>query len=481
MDGLKIVTTREARKWLEYAWARKADQEIAQYNPLGGNGTQACANCLFFMSPNGCTVVESWPHAISPTGWSKYWTAVPDIKPAPLEVVIVNGDGDEDEGMRQLMAKAGKPKPETPKPGSTKDGGFNVMDWARKWLPLGTSNPVQGGFKCFKAADGAWWWFSYYSNNFRDRDTPPEIFSSKSHQEFVDWVDQGNDAPDLWYWHTPGTRFGKAVWVGFDEGLAWAAGTIDPGMEHVAEHLSTRKDLGVSHGYRDFTYSDPEHGIIGKHRTFEISPLPVSKAANLLTSFGVSEQEIEQMKITAEKRAELAKVFGEDAVTQFEQQGDDLLKQAARLGLESKDVTDETPAEGSGISADSRSDAAPPAHPTPDSDEVGKATAKALQESQGWKDMMGNIESIKANSDQVPGILTRLDALEADSSKSKEEMGDQLISSMMAEARKAGGYKASEAENNRLSEQEQAQHEGPKLPFDEGFLSSVGGPFGAQQ
>ncbi len=71
------------------AWHRKASQEVASYDPLGGTPANACANCLFFISPNRCSVVEDWPVAISPTGLSKFWTTIPDVKPTPLEVVIV--------------------------------------------------------------------------------------------------------------------------------------------------------------------------------------------------------------------------------------------------------------------------------------------------------------------------------------------------------------------------------------------------------
>lgn len=81
------ITTEKCVELAPQWYARRAPQEVAEYDPLGGTDVEACANCLFFMSPNKCTVVVDWPVAISPTGRSMYWTAIPADK--PMEVVVV--------------------------------------------------------------------------------------------------------------------------------------------------------------------------------------------------------------------------------------------------------------------------------------------------------------------------------------------------------------------------------------------------------
>lgn len=96
----RIELTQEKCMEVASSWyQRRAPQNVAEYAPLGGSEGRACANCLFFSSPNRCTAVDDWPIAISPTGISRYWTAIPEMK--PMEVVIV-GAKSQDEVDTQL-------------------------------------------------------------------------------------------------------------------------------------------------------------------------------------------------------------------------------------------------------------------------------------------------------------------------------------------------------------------------------------------
>jgi len=105
------------------------------------------------------------------------------------------------------------------------------------------------GILIFKEGD-QYRWITRYSNNFRDRDNPPEILSAEAHRNFVDMVDKGlAPLPELWLWHVPEWKIGQATWVGYDEaGFAMAGGYFDKGREAVAEWLSTKEDIAVSHG-----------------------------------------------------------------------------------------------------------------------------------------------------------------------------------------------------------------------------------------
>ena len=52
-----------------FAEAGKLSQELAQYQEQP-KGDQNCANCMHFMAPNACKVVDG---TVSPAGWCKLW------------------------------------------------------------------------------------------------------------------------------------------------------------------------------------------------------------------------------------------------------------------------------------------------------------------------------------------------------------------------------------------------------------------------
>lgn len=153
---------------------------------------------------------------------------------------------------------------------------------------------------------GQYRWLAIYSNNFMDRDDPPEIISEKSHKTFVQLVDEGVvDYPELWHWHLPGTAWGKADMLDYVDGFAVAVGYVYPGHEKEAVALSRRKDLGVSHGmpFSTLLYDAENPHVIDFHVTREISVLPHHAVANPLTDFVVLGKPGEKsMPIASKKR-----------------------------------------------------------------------------------------------------------------------------------------------------------------------------------
>ena len=155
-------------------------------------------------------------------------------------------------------------------------------------------------------SDGSYRWLAIYSNKFRDRDG--DIISDASHRRLDKMINDGTvPYPELWYWHVPGSRWGKADFHAYDDrGFSIAAGTVDVGKEHIAKAVSERGGVLVSHGMPiRFIERDPsdEH-VITKHVTVEISPLPAERAANLLTGFNILSED--NMAIAKEKKEELA-------------------------------------------------------------------------------------------------------------------------------------------------------------------------------
>ncbi len=181
-------------------------------------------------------------------------------------------------------------------------------------------------FHVTKDKDGEYRWFTLVSNIFRDADNPPEIFETKAHKEYVEYLDKGGTYPELWLWHTPGTKVGKADWVDFDDGFLMASGTFD--NKEVAEKLSKDKNLGVSHGF-NYRYSNKEKGIIGWYRTYEISPLPKDKAANPWAGIEILKSEANMNK---DKRKFLVDKLGEERVKELESRPAELSKSLKEMG-----------------------------------------------------------------------------------------------------------------------------------------------------
>lgn len=136
-------------------------------------------------------------------------------------------------------------------------------------------------------------WMMFYSNNSMDRDpVEPNLFKARSHKAFAELANSGVlPMPEAWVWHVPGSRWGIADHIMVledDDGftLPLAFGTVDPGMEGVAERLSKEKNLLVSHGVprKMIVYDAIDPRLIDFAPTIEISVLPAQNAANELTA-----------------------------------------------------------------------------------------------------------------------------------------------------------------------------------------------------
>lgn len=211
-----------------------------------------------------------------------------------------------------------------------------------KKKPCGVNVKKDSALTIFKDSNGTYRWIARYSNNYRDDDNPSEIIAKESHINFEKMVDGGEaELPELWHWHTPGTLWGKAEWVAFDEdtGIAMSAGIILEGHEKEAEALMGMDiPIGVSHGMPGNSIvrdpSDPT--VIIRHITKEISDLPLWAAANKLTSFSVI-KENEEMKISPQKRAYLKQFMSDAEIDELDAQNKEIANTAMEMNLESKE------------------------------------------------------------------------------------------------------------------------------------------------
>lgn len=189
-------------------------------------------------------------------------------------------------------------------------------------------------------------WLAVYSNYFRDDDFPAEILSQKAHVAFHQAVEDGLfDYPELWHWHKPGTRFGKAEHLSYVDGFALAAGTIDKGHEDEAEALmGVPFELGVSHGMplKWIVRNAADPTVIDFYVSTEISVLPKEAAANKHTGFVLlGHQETDPMPLTAKQRDYFKLILSEDQLASLEKNLQDESEIAAQVeGRDSKETSD---------------------------------------------------------------------------------------------------------------------------------------------
>ncbi len=314
--------------------ARTYTQEETRYTTLSAAVGQACANCRWFNTygdeynrQDTCHIVRDFPNAIEPTGWCDHWEAQPEEPISPVPVVIVEDDAadkaaDDTRDTRVIEAPADAAAVTVAAPDAALKGAVErLIATLKDALPkLSGKETMISGFKVYKDADGKKRWLAHFSNNFFDRDG--EAFSEKGIDAFIARLDMGVvPMPELWSWHTPGTRYGQADWVDRIGHFVVASGTYDAtptgdvGAAYDAKHAH---DYGVSHGFlfnaKGVRVVDGKR-VYDDFNTFEISPLPKGKEANVYTSFAVEGiEKVEESTMNEAKRQHLEAKFGKDFV-----------------------------------------------------------------------------------------------------------------------------------------------------------------------
>lgn len=270
----------------------------------------------------------------------------------------------------------------------------------KKKLPWMKKEISGDGLFVFKDATGKLRWFASYSNNFRDSDNPAEIISKESHMNFVDMVDKGlADYPEAWHWHTPGSAWGKADWVAFDEenGVSMASGYVYEGHEKEAIALAEMKEpIAVSHGMPKVSIQrsldDPT--VITRHVTKEISDLPLWAAANKLTSFYVFQEN--EMAIPDNKKEYLRKVgLTDESITAIENANAQKSAFAKDNAIESKEANTEVEAT------------------EPTAEAVTETVAESTEESKETSDVaVPNSEVMVQLAEVLAGLTSRLESIE---------------------------------------------------------------------
>ncbi len=421
----------------KYFGGMQLTQDETEYTSTGGGQEKACANCRWYLpyrDYDQCAIVEDWPAPITPNGLSNRWEAVAVFKPDPLEVIIVGESSLNEDEAEAVVVKV---------PAGMKDRAVALLRGLKdRVTPTPKGNP---SMFFTKDANGQMRWFAITSNNFRDSDIPPEIFEEKAHKEFVSYLDNGGTMPELWYWHEPGLKWGQSDWVDYVDGFLMFGGTVDPGFEGVAEKVAADPNLGISHGY-GYTYSDQKNGIIGWYRSFEISPLPMSKAANKWTGIALIQKEV-AMEFSAEKRPDAIAKYGEDFVKEMEGQRDDQAKTVANLKIESKQGDD------------------PPAdEPTPEEKSAAEASDKLAMK------MAGTAADLILSSKAFADLGTKIDGVSTDMTAVKERLDlleksdDEKVAAILGgKGRKLGQRASASGENTVENDDPLVKETNPQL------------------
>ena len=307
-----------------------------------------------------------------------------------------------------------------------------------------------GNFSLQKDAKGDWRWVGVVSNNFRDKDNPPQIIETKAHEEYVNFLDKQGEFPVIELWHTDGTEIGKADFAEFSHGFLVMSGTINKDKGEVAEKLANIPDLGMSHGF-EYTYANADKEIIGFYRIKEVSVLPVTFAANPWTSIEMLKKE---KSMREEKKQFLTPLLGAETVEALDKGLADRQKQNMEAGVEFKEKT-------------------PEAEPVAEvkAELTPEAILAMVKESDAFK-------SIETLTNQVKEIAVALVALKEQTDKNMAQIKSEVKKSqddLVASAIKARGTVAqpSKDKGNIIKEGDPLAKVEPALTIDKGLAESL--------
>lgn len=316
---------------------RQLYPDQVNYKPLGMTNEKGCGGCNWYVPPNACVCVYA---DIMPTGVCDLFMAPPVWKPEPMPVIIVKGNEPFLSRMVESIkswARGGTQQTE-PTTENVKEVSAQISieeSAAPPEIPIADATthppvPVNSTLNFYKDGERVRF-VAIYSNCFKDRQG--EVITSVAHKDFVQWVDDTKNYPDLWLWHSgPSSKWGKADFIDYVDGFAIASGLVDVGKEYIAEELA-KQSIGVSHGFKALV--DKE--TIIRYRTFEISPLPAESSANSITAFSSKEL---SMPFTEKKKTWLKDVakLTDEAIAEWENNLTKLGDQLKGLGIEWKEA-----------------------------------------------------------------------------------------------------------------------------------------------
>lgn len=317
-------------------------QTAVNYSPISSNPAQeACSGCIFYEPSDydwgpSCAIVQDWPAPIVPNGLCDRFELTPaPPAPTPMEVVIVDKALEPTDPADPLVKRE-----ETSELRKAFDF---LLDQTKALLHLKAAgvNELEVGFKLLENNR----WLGVFSNNFIDREA--EIFTHKSQDEYVDRVMSGQrDMPELWFYHIPGTKHGKADWVGRVGHFLVATGDFDesPLAEAMKSYYRDAGPVGMSFGY-EYPPSMKINGVYHYFDAIEVTTLPPEAAANPYTYFeGSKMMDVTQAQRDAFMKAVKDPVLGANVLNGLTQFGNQLDAMGTASKMNSTPPTSTPPA-----------------------------------------------------------------------------------------------------------------------------------------
>ena len=301
-----------------------------------------------------------------------------------------------------------------------------------------------------KDVNGDWRWVGWYTNNFKDLDG--DIISEAAHKEYVEWLDKNMDlAPVSLSWHTPETRRENPVdFVAYENGFVIVSGKL---TEKEAEGLleaSAETELGMSHGSFVLARDAADPRIITKYRTFEVSDLPLTNAANPFTTFSTIIKEVDMDKLQY-----LSAILGEEKAKAFLEKTGMKQKELVEEGIEHKEAE---------IAAPETPEAPPQAETTPAPVDPVAEVLKAIH--------VDELNAFVAEAKEMKGKVETLEALVKDLSvKQEEKLAEMIAPPAQKFLEWASKSRASQDEKTEVKEGDPLKDAAPSL----GWLNELTG------
>lgn len=291
-----------------------------------------------------------------------------------------------------------------------------------------------------KDATGSWRAVLFSSNNFKDRDG--EIIAQSAHEEYVEWVNKNmaEAAPVFATWHVPGTaRTYPIDFVGFDNGFLIESCPLTEGEAANLLKMQETTDLGLSIGGLALQRDQENPHIILKYRQFEVSDLPLSRAANPFTDIELVLKEA-VMK-SEEMQTYLAGMLGEERAKQVLGKMAISQEELRKAGVEEKEAKVETPATTTTVVTTT----APTTAPT--MDEILDRVFKEL----GAEELSKEFATLKEAAEKVPVLEALIKQLVGSQDEKLADMINPPIQKNFAWMEK----RASQREDTKLKEEDE--------------------------
>lgn len=184
-----------------------------------------------------------------------------------------------------------------------------------------------------KDKQGDWRWVGFASNNFKDRDG--DTFSAAAHEEYVAWFEKNRDfAPVFLTWHTAGTERQNPVdFATFEKGFLILSGKLEE--QEAAAILKVQKEvqLGMSVGVISMLSGKKGDRTVEWYRMYEVSDLPLDRAANPFTDLETIVKEVGM-----DKKAYLETILGPERAAAYLAKAEQMQAELRKSEVTEKEV-----------------------------------------------------------------------------------------------------------------------------------------------